>query len=95
MRRFEVYADSDNWLFSDAVTRDFGENRSVTLVAGRRVFSAVSRANEFTRQLPVVGFIEAQCCGACQDACNNEPDDLGIVFCSGCVAFAIESVVGS
>lgn len=93
-RKFEVYADDDNWFFSDAVRREFGENRVIRLVDGKTAFSVVSKANEFSRQLPVVGYIETQCCGMCQDACSSEPDEIGFVACDDCVRFAVESILG-
>lgn len=58
--KFEVYADDENWFFSDAIQRDFGENKVVKLVSGKSVVCAVLKANVFHRTLPVVGYVTAQ-----------------------------------
>lgn len=41
MTRHTVYIDDENWLYSNGITREFGQNKVVILNDGESIFSAV------------------------------------------------------
>ena len=44
--------------FSTGITRDFGENKNVTLNCGKTIFTVVVPANDYVKEnLPIVGTI--------------------------------------
>ena len=36
-----VYADDRNWYFSEGVSRDFGQNKIISMLDGETIFSSV------------------------------------------------------
>lgn len=58
---FDVYGDDENWFFSFGITRDFGENKIVTLNCGKTVFTVVVPANDYVQEnLPIVGTMKVK-----------------------------------
>lgn len=52
---YPVHSTSDNWYFSKAVTREFGENKYVRLLGGEVVFNVVQPLQPHHMNLPLVG----------------------------------------
>jgi hypothetical protein len=49
---------SGSFLFSEAVRRDFGENRTITLLDGETIFATVQPLKVDPKTLELIGFIE-------------------------------------
>lgn len=56
-----VYADNRNWYFSEGVSRDFGQNKIISLLDGETIFSSVQplRCEPMASGLRLVGTIAA------------------------------------